>query len=116
LWSDRHQLSKCPAGPAAAAPPLPAATVGGQNGVTKVGSPPPFVLTAVQDASSIDWEKVLYVFFDLETAGSSRQRGEFIEAAAAVVLAIPGSNRGGRFFDICEANYPHTTTVRSLPS
>jgi DNA polymerase III alpha subunit (gram-positive type) len=35
----------------------------------------------VQDAPTIDWEKVLYVVFDLETAGHSRQRDEIIEVA-----------------------------------
>jgi hypothetical protein len=57
----------------------------GQNVVTDVGSPPPLVLTAVQKASSVDWERVLYVVFDLETTGRSRQRDEIIELAAMVL-------------------------------
>jgi hypothetical protein len=80
-----HNRRTCPVVPAAAAPPVPAATVGGQNAVTEVGSPPPLVLTDVQDASSVDWDKVLlYVVFDLETTGRSRQRDEIIEVAAVV--------------------------------
>jgi DNA polymerase III alpha subunit (gram-positive type) len=46
--------------------------------------PPPFVFTAVPEALSIDWEKVLYVVFDLETTGRVRQRDEIIEVAASV--------------------------------
>ena len=75
-----HGRSRC------SSPPVPTAPVGGQNGVTKVDSPArPLVLAAVQDASSIDWEKVPYVVLDLETTGSSRWRDEIIELAAVVL-------------------------------
>ncbi len=80
-----HNRRTCPVVPAAAAPPVPATLVGGQNAVTEVGSPPPILLTSGQDASSIDWDKVLYVVFDLETTGRSRQRDEIIEVAAVIL-------------------------------
>ena len=38
-----------------------------------------------QDVSSVNWEKVLYVVFDLETTGRSRERDEIIEVAAQVL-------------------------------
>lgn len=62
-----------------------AGRVSGPNAVTEVPLPPPFILTTVQDTSSIDWEKVLYVVFDLETTGRSRQHDEIIELAAVVL-------------------------------
>jgi DNA polymerase III epsilon subunit-like protein len=80
-----HNRRTCPVVPFAAAPPAPAALVGGPNAVTEVGSPPPILVTAVQNASSIDWDKVLYVVFDLETTGRSRQRDEIIEVAALIL-------------------------------
>lgn len=46
--------------------------------------PPPLVFTAVPEALSIDWEKVLYVVFDLETTGRVRQRDEIIEVGASI--------------------------------
>jgi DNA polymerase III epsilon subunit-like protein len=83
-----HNRRTCPVLPAAVArrtPAGPTGTVVGQNAVTEVGSPPPFVVTTVQDASSVDWDKVLYVVFDLETTGRSRQRDEIIEVAAVIL-------------------------------
>ena len=80
-----HNRRTCPVVPATVAPPAPAGPVVGQNAVTEVGSPPPLVLTAAQDASNVDWDKVLYVVFDLETTGRSRQRDEIIEVAAVIL-------------------------------
>ena len=41
--------------------------------------PPPPVLQAEDWGSIIDWGSVLYVVFDLETTGRSRQRDKIIE-------------------------------------
>jgi DNA polymerase III epsilon subunit-like protein len=37
------------------------------------------------DPSTIDWEKVIYVVFDLETTGGNRQKHEIIELAAVIL-------------------------------
>jgi hypothetical protein len=83
-----HNRRKCPAAPAATAAPV----VDGQvrdgndvNSVTKDVPPPPPVLQAEDYGSNIDWGSFLYVVFDLETTGRSRQRDEII-ALAAVIL------------------------------
>ena len=39
----------------------------------------------MQGVSSVNWDKVLYVIFDLETTGRSRQRDEIIELAAQIL-------------------------------
>jgi DNA polymerase III epsilon subunit-like protein len=41
--------------------------------------------TRPYNPSSINWERVLYVVFDLETTGRIRQRDEIIELAAAIL-------------------------------
>jgi DNA polymerase III alpha subunit (gram-positive type) len=83
-----HNRRKCPAAPAATAAPVVDGQVGDGNdvnNVTKDVPPPPPVLQAQDYVSNIDWGSVLYVVFDLETTGRSRQRDEFI-ALAAVIL------------------------------
>ena len=56
-----------------------------QNIVEGGPQPPPFVATAVEDASVINWEKVMYVVFDLETTGLDKEISEIIEIAAVVL-------------------------------
>jgi hypothetical protein len=83
-----HNRRKCPAAPAATAAPVVDGQVGDGNdvnSVTKDVPPPPPVLQAEDYGSNIDWGSVLYVVFDLETTGRSRQRDEII-ALAAVIL------------------------------
>jgi DNA polymerase III epsilon subunit-like protein len=46
---------------------------------------PPYVITTVSQDPSINWEKVLYVVFDLETTGRLRNKDEIIELAAIVL-------------------------------
>jgi DNA polymerase III alpha subunit (gram-positive type) len=83
-----HNCRKCPAVPAAAAAPV----VNGQvrdgndvNSVTEVIPPPPPVLPTEENNIDIDWGSVLYVVFDLETTGRSRQRDKIIELAAIIL-------------------------------
>jgi DNA polymerase III alpha subunit (gram-positive type) len=83
-----HNRRKCPAAPAAPAAPV----VGDQvrdgndvNGVTEVIPLPPPVLPPEENNINIDWGSVLYVVFDLETTGRSRQRDEIIELAAVIL-------------------------------
>jgi hypothetical protein len=71
--------------------------------------PPSLVLTAVQNASFIDWEKVNYVVFYLETTGSSRRLDEILRWQLWYWTIPRGPNRGYSFFAICETNDPHTT-------
>jgi Exonuclease len=86
LFGHNHQ--KCPAVPAAAVAPVAAAAVDGlnsENDVEEADSPPPPVPTADDDDSCIDWGSVLYVVFDLETTGRSRQRDKIIKLAAVIL-------------------------------
>jgi DNA polymerase III alpha subunit (gram-positive type) len=55
------------------------------DGVAEAPQEPPLEGTVVQDASTLDWDKVLYVVFYLETTGRSRQQHEIIELAAQIL-------------------------------
>jgi hypothetical protein len=95
-----HNHRKCPVVPAAASAPV----VDGQvdcpnfeNGVEEANSPPPPVPTADDNASCIDWDNILYVVFDLETTGRSRQKDKIIELAA-VILDCSGVKIEDAFF------------------
>ncbi len=79
-----HDRRNCPTTPRPAAPAAAAHPPVDRNPVNAVPSPPPLVFTAVPEALSIDWEKVLYVVFDLETTGRVRQRDEIIEVGASI--------------------------------
>jgi DNA polymerase III epsilon subunit-like protein len=57
----------------------------GKNVVDIPDPPPPLVQAPVVQASLMDWEKVIYVVFDLETTGRSRQQDKVIELAAVVL-------------------------------
>ena len=57
----------------------------GENVVEVPDPPPPPVQAPVVQASLMDWEKVIYVVFDLETTGRSRQQDKVIELAAFVL-------------------------------
>jgi hypothetical protein len=83
-----HNRRDCPAVPTAAAAPVAATAVNGpnfENDVEEADCPPPPVPMDDDDASYIDWGSVLYVVFDLETTGRSRQRDEIIELAAVIL-------------------------------
>jgi DNA polymerase III epsilon subunit-like protein len=73
-----HDRRNCPTAPRPAPPAAAANPPVDRNPVNAVPPPPPLAFTAV------DWEKVLYVVFDLETTGRVRQRDEIIEVAASV--------------------------------
>jgi DNA polymerase III alpha subunit (gram-positive type) len=55
------------------------------DGVEETSQVLPVVATVVQDTSTVDLNKVLYVVFDLETTGRSRQRDKIIEVAAQIL-------------------------------
>jgi DNA polymerase III epsilon subunit-like protein len=83
-----HNRRKCPAAPAATAAPVVDGQVGDGNvatTVTEVAPPPPPVQPTEDQEFYIDWGSVLYVVFDLETTGRSRQRDEIIELAAVIL-------------------------------
>jgi hypothetical protein len=83
-----HNRRKCPAAPAATAAPIVDSQVGDGNDVNSVTEdipPPPPVLQAEDYSSNIDWGSVLYVVFDLETTGRSRQRDGIIELADIIL-------------------------------
>lgn len=77
-----HDRRNCPQLPGGAPHRAARMDVIIQNGVEEGPQSPPLIATAVPTISNIDWENVLYVVFDLETTGRSRQRDEIIEVAA----------------------------------
>ena len=76
----------------------------GENVVEVPDPPPPPVQAPVVQASLMDWEKVIYVVFDLETTGRSRQQDEVIELAA-VVLDWTGMEIEVAFFPSSSSRY-----------
>jgi DNA polymerase III epsilon subunit-like protein len=80
-----HDPRNCPAGPGAAPRKAVQQQVLEANGVAEAPQEPPLVATIVWDASILDWDKVLYAVFDLETTGRSRQQHKIIELAAQIL-------------------------------
>jgi DNA polymerase III alpha subunit (gram-positive type) len=56
-----------------------------QNGVEEANYFTNTVKMVDDCGSKLDWGSVLYVVFDLETTGRSRQRDEIIELAAVIL-------------------------------
>jgi DNA polymerase III epsilon subunit-like protein len=75
----------CPGGPGASPRKAARKQVVEANGAVEAPQEPPLVATVVQDASTLDLDKVLYVVFDLETKGRSQQLHEIIELAAQIL-------------------------------
>jgi hypothetical protein len=111
-----HNRRKCPAAPAAPAAPVVDGQVDGpnfENNVEEADSPPPLVPTANDDASYIDWDSVLYVVFDLETTGRSRQKDEIIKLAV-VILDCSGVKIEDTFFsEFVKPTNPYHPSLRS---
>ena len=80
-----HDRRNCPSVPRQPRENPVSDTAPATNGVQIVPSPIPFVITTTRGVSPIDWDKVLYIVFDLETTGRSRQKDEIIEIAALVL-------------------------------
>ena len=76
---------KCPINPGSPPSREPQNEVVNQNAVEGSPQPPPVIALPVQDISAVNWDKVLYVVFDLETTWRSQQRDEIIELAAQVL-------------------------------
>jgi DNA polymerase III epsilon subunit-like protein len=99
-----HDRRKCPV------PNLPPVRrrarkqVVNQDGVEGGTSNPIPPTTVVQEAPTIDWEKVLYVVFDLETTGHSRQRDEIIEVAGHFLDPIGIQLEDGVFEQLVRPN------------
>jgi DNA polymerase III epsilon subunit-like protein len=83
--AEGHDRRNCPASPGAALRKAARKQVVEADGVAEAPQEPPLVATVVWDASILDWDKVLYVVFDLETTGRSRQQQEIIELAAQIL-------------------------------
>jgi DNA polymerase III alpha subunit (gram-positive type) len=88
-----------------------------KNVVEILDLPPPPVQVPIVQASLMDWEKVIYVVFDLETTGRSRQQDEVIKLAA-VVLDWMGVEIEEAFFSelvkLLRQIPPHITTFTSI--
>jgi inhibitor of KinA sporulation pathway (predicted exonuclease) len=84
------------------------------NPVERRQPPPPFAIKPVQDTSSINWENVLYVVFDLETTGTSRQRSEIIELAAVILDKNGIQADDGTFSSYIRPTNPIPTFITNL--
>lgn len=114
-----HNRRKCPAVPAAAAAPVAAAAVDGpnfKNDVEEADSFPPPVPMADDDASYINWGSVLYVVFDLETTGRSRQRDEIIELAAVILDSLGVEIEDTSFSEFVKPTKPIPPFITELTS
>jgi len=80
-----HDRRKCDQVPVAPMPPAAQTVLPQQNPVRNPEECPPFVLTEVQYGSLMDWERVVYVVFDLETTGVKIQEDKIIEIAAVIL-------------------------------
>jgi len=80
-----HDRRNCPVNPRSARPQQAQEEVVVRTAVEGGPPNPLFMPTVAQEVSTINWEKVLYVIFDLETTGRSRQLNEIIEIAAQVL-------------------------------
>ena len=80
-----HDRRNCPTVPRATAVARVANPPNNPNPPETVPSPPPFVVEPVPESLSINWERVLYVVFDLETTGRSPVYHEIIEVAAVIL-------------------------------
>jgi Exonuclease len=80
-----HDPRNCPASPGAAQCMAARKQVVKADGVAEAPQEPPLVASVVQDASILDWDKFLYVVFDLETTGRSRQQHKNIELTVQIL-------------------------------
>jgi DNA polymerase III epsilon subunit-like protein len=80
-----HDKRTCPVNRARQAQNPSSTAVGDANDVDNQ-QPPPENITILPNAPPIiDWDRVIYVVFDLETTGRQRQKDEIIELAACVL-------------------------------
>ncbi len=80
-----HDRRNCPDRPAIVVPEVVEIAVNNQNAVTESVVPPPAAQPAPPMAPRVNWEECLYVLFDLETTGLSRDNDDIIEFAAVIV-------------------------------
>jgi DNA polymerase III alpha subunit (gram-positive type) len=80
-----HDRRNCPVNPRLAWPQRAQEAVVVRTAFEGGPPNPLFMPTVAQEVSTINWEKVLYVIFDLETTGRSQQLNEIIEIAAQVL-------------------------------
>lgn len=80
-----HDRRNCPLIDRQRAVRVPIAPPAATNVVQNPEQPPPFALVTTRDPSNIDWDKVLYAVFDLETTGLHRRDDEIIELAAVIL-------------------------------
>jgi DNA polymerase III alpha subunit (gram-positive type) len=85
--------------------------------------------TVVQEASTLDWDKVLYVVFDLETTGRSQQQHKIIKLAAQILDPNGIPLEEAIFVEFVKPSWPiplfitelttitndHVSTVQSYP-
>ena len=111
-----HDRRNCPVQPASARRTTVSNRGQDANAVTERQPAPPFVINSVPDASSMDWDNVLYVVFDLETTGRSRQHNEIIELAAAILDPSGIQVEDAVFSQLVKPNSPIPAFITELTS
>jgi DNA polymerase III epsilon subunit-like protein len=86
------------------------------DGVAEALQEPPLIATVVRDASILDWDKVLYVVFDLETTGRSRQQHEIIELAAQILDPNGIPLEEAIFSELVNPSWPIPPFITELPT
>ena len=79
-----------------------------QNGVAEAPPvvAPPTVEPVVQDASTVNWDNILYVVFDLETTGWSPQHNKIIKISAQFLDPDGIQLEDGIFDQLVKPNSP----------
>jgi DNA polymerase III epsilon subunit-like protein len=73
-------------------------------------------ITPIRQPSSINWENVIYVVFDLETTGFNRQRNEIIELSAIILDRNVIMIEDATFSHLIKPRHPIPRLITDLPS
>jgi DNA polymerase III epsilon subunit-like protein len=84
------------------------------EGVVEASQEPPLGAAVVQDFSTSNMDKVLYVVFDLETTGRSRDHDKIIELTAEILDPIGIPLEDAIFLELIRPNTPIPQFITEL--
>ena len=108
-----HDRRNCPVGPAAPRKAVRKRVVA-NDGVAEAPQQPPLDETVVENTPTVDLDKVLYVVFDLETTGRSREHSEIIELAAQILDPNGIPLEDAIFLELIKPNTPIPALITEL--
>jgi hypothetical protein len=109
-----HDRRNCPAGPAAAPHKAARKQVVRPDAVEEAPQQPPLDATVVENTPTADLDKVLFVVFDLETTGRSRQHSEIIELDAQILDPNGIPLEDAIFLELIRPNTPMPPLITEL--